>query len=29
VARAATIELSEEEERELRAVLRRPSVSQQ
>src|SRR3978361_2026204 len=29
MARAATIELSEEEERELRAVLRRPSVSQQ
>ena len=26
---AAAIELSEEEERELRAVLRRPSVSQQ
>ena len=29
MARAAAIELSEEEERELRAVLRRPSVSQQ
>ena len=29
MARAAAIELSEEEERELRALLRRPSVSQQ
>ena len=29
MARAATIELSDEEECELRALLRRPSVSQQ